>query len=351
MNGRDYAALDEALVVLERYAPEYGGGLANHGPMAVEALSAMGRPESITSWVEKYRQSLRPRRKPGERIDGVRWHSALGDYSRVSDWGAFFEDELRDRSWREELRLWLPRLTPGIIAAATHGPIRVSHAARALEQEETDPRRRELAQALAYWAATYATLPEKASPVPAPPMRPSLALRTVPMLPRERRGSVRLITEGLDRLREFPPFAETAALADTDVDPGDFISDLTAAFARVYLANAADIFSTIVFVHSITGPASLRLMLPYLTADQRKEALRYAWQAAAALFSVYAAKPGVDGTVDAAGLTRASLIDEAVQSGDEHAIKLTEVCLREHALNPRPEYLAAARHACSALRQ
>ena len=36
------------------------------------------------------------------------------------------------------------------------------------------------------------------------------------------------------------------------------------------------------------------------------------------------------------------LIERAIACGDEHAIKFTEVCLREHALNPDPAFLAAA---------
>ena len=39
------------------------------------------------------------------------------------------------------------------------------------------------------------------------------------------------------------------------------------------------------------------------------------------------------------------LIERAIACGDEHAIKFTEVCLREHALNPDPAFLAAADHA------
>jgi hypothetical protein len=39
------------------------------------------------------------------------------------------------------------------------------------------------------------------------------------------------------------------------------------------------------------------------------------------------------------------LIDRAIASGDEHAIKFTEVCLREHALSPDPAFLAASEHA------
>ena len=39
------------------------------------------------------------------------------------------------------------------------------------------------------------------------------------------------------------------------------------------------------------------------------------------------------------------MIQSAIENGDEHAIKFTEACLREQAINPRPSYLAAARHA------
>jgi hypothetical protein len=43
------------------------------------------------------------------------------------------------------------------------------------------------------------------------------------------------------------------------------------------------------------------------------------------------------------------LIDRAIACGDEHAIKFTEVCLREHALNPDPAFFAAAAHAIHVL--
>ena len=43
------------------------------------------------------------------------------------------------------------------------------------------------------------------------------------------------------------------------------------------------------------------------------------------------------------------LVDRAVRSGNEHAIKLTEACLREHALEPNPIYLAAAADASARL--
>jgi hypothetical protein len=43
------------------------------------------------------------------------------------------------------------------------------------------------------------------------------------------------------------------------------------------------------------------------------------------------------------------LIDRAIACGDEHAIKFTEVCLREHALKADQAFLAAAAHAIQML--
>jgi hypothetical protein len=36
------------------------------------------------------------------------------------------------------------------------------------------------------------------------------------------------------------------------------------------------------------------------------------------------------------------LVDQAMRTGGEHAIKFTEACLREHAISPNPVFLAAA---------
>ncbi len=43
------------------------------------------------------------------------------------------------------------------------------------------------------------------------------------------------------------------------------------------------------------------------------------------------------------------LVERAIATGDEHAIKLTEACLREPAAHPHPAFLAAAAHAIGVL--
>ena len=348
----DYSALDEALKILEPYGPEYRGGLANHGPMAVEALCALGRTDAVIPWVDKYRRGLEPRPLPKERIAAQAWRDLLGRESRVADWMAFFENEMQDRPWRQVLTTWVPRLAGGLIAAATHGPIRVGHAARGLAHADTAQRRRELAEGLGYWAATFHVLPGRAAVQSTRTGAfPSKMISTLQVLPLEQRRNFALISQALAQLDTFTPFANILDLVDTSGgDGGAFLSDLTATFARVYLANAKSVLSTIVFVHSVTGPSSLRPMLPYLSASDAAVALGYAWQAAAALFTVYGLAAAPEDTFASPSYDREDLVARAIEGGDEHAIKFTEVCLREYELNPRPEYLVAAHHASAMLR-
>jgi hypothetical protein len=348
----DYSALDEALEILEPYGPEYRGGLTNHAPMAVEALCALGRADAVIPWVDKYRKGLEPRPLPNKRISEQAWRELLGRESRVADWMAFFQNEMKEQAWQEVLRTWVPRLADGLMAAATHGPIRVGHAARGLARADTAERRRELAEGLGYWAATFHVLPGRpAAQSTKAGGLPSEMISRLQVLPLEQRRNFGLITQALSQLDTFTPFAAILDLVNSSGDGGGFLSDLTATFARVYLANAKSVLSTIVFVHSVTGPSSLRSMLPYLSARDAASALRYAWQAAAALFTVYGLSAAPEETFASQSYDREDLVARAIECGDEHAIKFTEVCLREYELNPRPEYLVAAHHASGMLRQ
>lgn len=56
------STMDQALSMLAGCGPEFGGGLSNHGPMAAEALLALGRGEEVERWVASYRTRL------GERL-------------------------------------------------------------------------------------------------------------------------------------------------------------------------------------------------------------------------------------------------------------------------------------------
>ena len=331
--------LDEALAILENTGPEFAededGGLSNHGPMAAEALCRLGRDEEVIPWVEAYLPRLREHPSKGRPL-GSEWREALGDYRRLADWIALFNGELREGPWDATLDIWVARLAPGLAAAATHGLIRTAHATRALGEQDTLGRRRELAEGLAYWAARYQELPGGPSPSPLD-LDPSDALSRVRQLGL---GTDGLISDDLRALDGVADFAGVVDLVDPSPDPERFLSDMTRTFAHAYLATVSS-DQIIGMIHSVTGPSALRLLMPHIQADTSTTALRYAWQAGAAIYSALTSTS--DQVRPTSGLIDAEdLIDRAVATGDEHAIKFTEACLRERALNPDPIYLDAA---------
>ena len=260
---------------------------------------------------------------------------------RVGDWIVFFRRELAERPWKAVLAEWTARFSPGVVAAAFHGAIRTAHAVRSLEVVESPARVRELAEGLGYWAATYNALPESTPPArPVPGRRPSEAVASVPELPAGRRVSNGNIVERLAPLDGFPPFASVADAVDPTGDPGAFLSDLTETFASVYLASVP--------------PGSV---ITFFTASQgRRPCARFCRTSRLKTARACSVTPGrparrsprrtASGPRPASPRrscpSRDELADRAIATGDEHAIKFTDACFREYALNPKPVYVRAA---------
>ncbi len=339
--------MDEALGLLGDNGPEYGPGFSNHAPMAAEALLALGRGDAVIDWVSAYRKRLPGSPEPGLPVSRGYWFEALGAIGRYADWVACFEEELHGEHWCAVLNTWVPRLLPGMVGAAWHGAIRTGHAVRSLNREESPGKLRELARGLAYWAARYQSLP--GFPVPEVDVRnPLAAIDEVPSLPDGERLMKGLISEKVRRLSGFRPFERVINLTEPPDDITPFTVDLLEAFMRVYLANGTTRGSVITFIHGVTGPGAVYLMASCLLPDISRVALRYAWQASAALYAAIGRE--IDrATHDACDEPIEDLVARAVQTGDEHAIKFTEVCLRAHRIDPRPIFLVAAKHAIDRL--
>jgi hypothetical protein len=348
MPAASYASLDDALEIMAAYGPDLANGLTSHAPMAAEALCSLGRADAVIPWVERYRRGMLPRPPAHERIAPERWHEALAQEHRFTDWSTFFEEELRGGPWRAVLARWVGRLAPGICASATHGVIRVGHAARSLAESESPRRVRELADALASWASTYQELPTNGGR-PARRTGPRDAITSVAVVPAELRRFSGTITSSLDALGEFPAFATVIDLLDVGGDAQALVAELTDTFARVYLANAHDVLTVIVFIHGVTSIAALGNLLPYLDDAGRRAALRFAWQSSCALYAAFGNRAAPEGRIEPPGEDVEQLVDRAVAHGDEHAIKFTEACLHQHARQPSPAYLAAAHHALDVL--
>jgi hypothetical protein len=324
--------------------------MTSHAPMVAEALCALGRPDAVTPWLERYRADALQRPPRFEPIDRVHWRGALAKEKRFSDWSAFFADELAEAPWRLVLDRWVARLAPGFCSAATHGVIRVGHAARALGEVESPRRMAELADALASWASTYQELPTSHGVTPHRATTPTLAIARVPVVPPEQRRLSGTIVASLEGLSAFPDFAPVIGLLDAERDPGALVSELSDVFARVFLANARDALTAVVFAHGVTSIAALGNLLPHVREPTARAALPFAWQSACGLYAAFGSRPPA-----AAELVLAierqpedpqTLVDRAIAHGDEHAIKLAEACISSSARGFSPAFGAAA---CRAL--
>ena len=335
--------LDEVLERFQRGALEYGGGLSNHGPMAAEALVALGHPALLTGLVDLYAPRLPPF-EPGKRLSEAERAAAIGETRRAADWVATWEHELAARDWQEVLHEALRWLAPGLFAAAGHGWLRVAHAVRALGRSDTEPRRRELAFGLGYWASAYHPLPGEPGRVPARPAVEVLQNLAPVDVARQRPGS---FDDRVRVLADEPGFA--AAIESADFGAGDPLSSVEALCregARLYRSHPAD---RIAYAHAVTVPSAVRLVAPWTDDDTVRRLVGYAFQSAAALHAISSrgdatleTVPGVSGEVEALARTPEEIRYRAACSLHEHAIKLAEACLREDALAPDPELRLAA---------
>jgi hypothetical protein len=348
----DTDVLDEGLSRLAVTGPEFRGGLSNHGPMAAEAMVRLGRADAVESWLDQYLKRLDEAPHATDPVTAETWREALGELNRVADWEAYFRAQIAGEPWRDVFARWWPRLLPGVAASATHGVIRTSHAARSLaaadaagrSAAETAERRDELARGLAYWAASYIELPVAGRP--SGTLDPAAAIRALPVLDEQDPGG--LITarlkEGLPRL---PGIGAALAALRPPADPAPDLRDLAREFAGVFLAYGRR--QPITFLHAVTAPVAAYSVLPLLPRQLARPTYDGLWQVGASLYAVHA------GTVTPEPLPAANppapddLTDRAVATGDEHAIKLTEACLRLHAEIQDPMLLHAAARASELL--
>jgi hypothetical protein len=332
--------LDEAYQRLHFKGPEWGGNLANHGPMAAEVLARRGRGELVPAWVEAYIGRLDDMPARSEPVTDDNWREALG--GRVADWVVYLTRQVAECPWREALATWWPRLLPGIAAGATHGVIRTSHAVRTLlAGDESPAAMTELAHGLAFWAARFRQVPGVT--VPTGQLDPGAALNALPRIA-EQQGPIRL---RLGRLAELTGWGGAVAALRSAAGPEqarDLLAELVTAATLRYLSYGHA--SPVLLVHTATAPNAVWHTLPALPRELWEPSLAAAWAASAAITATYApqqapprnqlpAPPTADDPV-------AEILDRACDHGDEHVIKFSDTAAEAYARSGNPDTLAAA---------
>jgi len=341
LDGQNIDALLGVLDRLRDTGPEYGGFLANHGPMAADAIIRLGGHGQVEDWVDRYRTKLLPRVPGGDTVSSKNWMHHLGDVRALGDWNEHFTHATAEHDWHEVLEVWWPRLLPGAAASAAHGLIRTAHAVRNLAEADRDEPLLvdELARGLAYWAARYQLLP--GAPRLAGRLNGIEATARLPRLP----VSAASVGPGvggrltaLIQIRELPDALDRWGPAP---DAASALDEIIGAAARVLAARDND---PIALCHAVTAPAAVRMILPSLPPDLHDATVAATWQVTASIISAFAAPPHAAerSAADQQTPDRAELARTALAHGDEHVIKLTEAALRQHGRTGDPTLLIAA---------
>ncbi len=310
---------------------------STHGPMAVEALEALGLPERAPAWALDYakaQQLVAIPPSPGAPERGLE----LGDSARRASWVEHVEQAVEARGWQHGVRGWLPKLLPAASCEAAHGLIRTAHAVRSLARRASPARRHELAEAIGYWASSFETLP--GAPGSGRRGLPSEALARVPVVPLDEQVFEGSIVDRLRALSSLPGFAEAVSALAPDEDLDAFANDLSRESARLYLANAPRA-RVIDFIHAVDGVYAVRELLPWLSPDAAREALFHGWQTVAALHASAGGGQVPDPLPEVDPSAMPDLVGRAVEIGGAHAIKFAQACVAEHENRPDPVYCAA----------
>jgi hypothetical protein len=147
-----------------------------------------------------------------------------------------------------------------------------------------------------------------------------------------------LIFERMGWVNGNAAFVEAVETVDLEaLAVGAAITELAAAAARLFVTAGG-----IGYLHAITGLAALRAAVSWLDEPAARAGLGWAFQAVAAIHATYPSPRTIPASVRSSRRDVATLRAFGGAAGDEHAIKLVEAALREHAIAPRPELLAAA---------
>jgi Questin oxidase-like len=312
-----HALIDRSLQRL----PEYRGGLSNHAPMALHALSELGADDQrLHDFFNRYAERLEGRSAGAEPL--ADWTSARGRIDAFDALRAGFERMLHTQGAADTLRQVLPALWPGVASAAFHGLIRSAHGLQSGHPGE-------LAAGLAYWAARWQPCPE----VPAgealsfaawSDRLEAAALRT--------RTTGGLITQRMETVVQGEPYRELAAAAPADAAT---LRDLADWAASVYARSG-----NFTVLHMVTASRAARVLLPH--SDDPAAAWLCLVRAfvAAALASNLQQRAALPSIADWDEL-RAT----AIASDDEHVIKLVHACIDDSAVYGEGSRRAAAARA------
>lgn len=324
----DTTALRLRLNLAARFDAEYGPSLSSHLPMALAALARLGASgERLDAFAVVYARRLHVAPPIEPWAAGDPWRMRLGDPSSWPAYRSLFRDWISHEGAPEVLEQVLPTLMQGVGAAAFHGAIRAAYAIAANHADE-------LADALAYWACRWFSCGDADTllrdPVQADvhAVLDAIDVGAVPGLP--------LIAQAMAWVAAQPAFV--SAVARWHVDGWSTLPRLAYLAAERYAVHGG--FTTL---HLVTSAHAVRELLPWIATESRTGALRhYALAHAAAWTTMHRQEPALTPTTL---LPWPEIVARAIESDDDHRIKLVDSCRELEGAQGGAVWVAAASRA------
>lgn len=256
-----------------RRSGEFPLCLANHLPMVLEAMARLG---ASTARLEEYadhyiRVHAVPFPPPAvSPIADAGWIGVLGDRGREGDLRQFFGTIVGRIGGSAAVRHYLPVLTPGVAASATHGLMRLAYAL--LRADDT-----EVAASLGYWAATYLAyegIPADRARTVTDPLAHLVAMRDEPSL-HGVEAPTHLLWKWIEAMGKLPAFQDRLGRM---VAGPDFLDRIRPAALSLYAGTMS--FEAL---HAVTGCHWLRLVSPHV--DEPQQLAMHFWEVVLALYT------------------------------------------------------------------
>jgi hypothetical protein len=290
------------------------GDLSNHLSMAALALHALGGTDAeLAAFQQSYIGNLQPLPPPVDAISSESWRTHLGAFDRYTDYLTYFQERVREDGGASVVDEHICELAPAIASDAFHPLIRLGYGI------EFD-RPKEIAAALAYWAATYLELPEPEPPTPGEHILMPEALEALRREgdPGPYAASTGLITPRLLQAADYPVYHKRVGnliLYD------DFLED-AAQTARGLHAQLGS-FATL---HAVTACHALRVLVRQIPEHRSALESPFARAFLALYISCGCPYPDAEVALETEPPDWESIAKSVRTSTNDHAIKFVYTC-------------------------
>ncbi len=318
INNHRQAVFDERLTWCQQFKPTYRGALANHLPMAIIAMNAIGADiDEIDRFMDENRSILEAVEPVQFEINSDNWAKFLGQRDAFPAYRNHFLTLVENTGWQQVVTDHVGSLAGGISASAFHCLIRLGLGIRQKSAEE-------VAIALAFFASEYQSLGETMhSAGTGTTLAAVLDRLTDETSLRNRTFEAPNIIKRLNQVAANPGFQRVAALLNGCTLELAELSDYA---LRLFASS-----NSFTALHGVTSCHALRWLLPLVTDKQR--CLRfYARALLCAYVSIGTPKVKSWSETDLNAHNQYSwpwLFSQAIKSLNEHKIKMAFSCYDE----------------------